>query len=890
MKIQNKDKGITLIALIITIVVMLILAGVAISAVLSGDGLFDKINDAKVKTLSEQINEAISIYSLNKELENVKEELEKYPIIKNEENNYVTLDTELSSEDKENLPEELKYILLNLSIDSLNTNIPTLDMIDYTRFYKLDTNDYNIPDEWKDNLYICLDENTYGYKVLNIKGIEYNNEIIYILIPFNEENNSQYILVGNNTYKLYEDGTLKVLGELNNNSGITEEERNTKESWNEFNLLEINSKFGNKMSLSENGDAKKIYFSCGTVYVIDQNNDLWAWGTNNYNKLGLGHSYLITEPTKIYSNVKNVWAGEVNTFIVTIDGKIYGAGSNSYGALGQGNRNTYNSFIDIKISGITGNDIEEMYCAVMTADSVIIKCKTTVGGIAFGAGRNSYGQFGLGYNNSAQTTFIQLGDDFTSANANQIIYNGRSTFILKDNGDLYGCGNNETGCLGLGDFTTRKSFVFVRSNVADVKCDTMNTTLIKDVEGKIYITGNNINKFEEVTNITVAPNSILIGGDLVISNDTIYNVTSNIATISLEHISNYLTSYSCNIKVLYCNNKIYTLNINVSKPGYISNTNLREVMNNVLFMSSGRQLVLVTRDGAIYEDSFIKNTELTNIKKYVSTNGARYALTNDGNLYAKGNSETGLWGDVLSRDDFVHVTSDGTNYINNIKDIFVSSNSLGMFYITTENELFYSGNRNAFILPGRTGDLDLGGGNNVITAYPKKAASPQLDKIIDKIVDIKFSHGSGTVTYSTTLILTNEGKLYVMSTNSNTSGTGEEIRNDFVELNIKNGVKVKQIQTYGGLSLALLENGEVYAWGYNKYGIMGEGYEIGGEYPIPQKLNIGNINSISLSNGFAIFTSKTGEIYGIGRNEYGQLGTGDTISKNEFVRCPELEK
>lgn len=43
--LKNKD-GITLIALIITVIIMLILAGVAISAIVGGDGLFSKIESA----------------------------------------------------------------------------------------------------------------------------------------------------------------------------------------------------------------------------------------------------------------------------------------------------------------------------------------------------------------------------------------------------------------------------------------------------------------------------------------------------------------------------------------------------------------------------------------------------------------------------------------------------------------------------------------------------------------------------------------------------------------------------------------------------------------------------------------------------------------------------
>lgn len=47
------QKGITLVALVITVVVMLILAGVAIAAVVDGDGLFNRTRDA-----AEAYNEA----------------------------------------------------------------------------------------------------------------------------------------------------------------------------------------------------------------------------------------------------------------------------------------------------------------------------------------------------------------------------------------------------------------------------------------------------------------------------------------------------------------------------------------------------------------------------------------------------------------------------------------------------------------------------------------------------------------------------------------------------------------------------------------------------------------------------------------------------------------
>ena len=47
--LRNKNKGITLVALVITIIILLILAGISISA-LTNTGIFQKAKDAKQKS------------------------------------------------------------------------------------------------------------------------------------------------------------------------------------------------------------------------------------------------------------------------------------------------------------------------------------------------------------------------------------------------------------------------------------------------------------------------------------------------------------------------------------------------------------------------------------------------------------------------------------------------------------------------------------------------------------------------------------------------------------------------------------------------------------------------------------------------------------------------
>lgn len=70
---MKEQKGITLVALVITIIILLILAGISIATLGGNNGLFTKAKEAKNNTLDSQNaeNEAINSYNnaINEALE-----------------------------------------------------------------------------------------------------------------------------------------------------------------------------------------------------------------------------------------------------------------------------------------------------------------------------------------------------------------------------------------------------------------------------------------------------------------------------------------------------------------------------------------------------------------------------------------------------------------------------------------------------------------------------------------------------------------------------------------------------------------------------------------------------------------------------------------------------
>ena len=901
----RNNKGITLLALIITIIVLVILAGVAINTLYGENGIISNTQDAAVLSNIKSLEEGINLYKIDKNLEGKVQE-ESYPIALNEDGSKITLSQMKNASELAKLPDGVKYTLLNLTAEKGTTNIPTFEQIDYSQFYKLDNTKLNMSEEEAKNLVIYIEGD--NYKVINLAGVKYQNKDIYVIIPLNNEAEPEYITVANNTYKLYGDGTLKALGEKTVNSGYTSSEVNEiNDSWDEFDLKAINERFDNRMNLPEtltsDWYAGHVYFSTGTAYVIDQNNDLWAWGANDYNKLGLGHSFLVVEPTKILegrcegkenAKASKVWAGDYNTFIVYTEGMLWACGNNGYGTLGQGNNKVYNKWV--RIEYINGNNIKQIIVPEGEYPKSLIIMKD---GTVYAAGAN-HGQFGEG--NRDYHTFSKI-DELKGIK--KIELGSETLWYITNDNVLYGCGYTPAFGKKLSESPTIQSPYKIAENVRDVKTSNNHIIYITN-DNKLYYRRSG-SEAVEVNNIKIDENTKLLSKLTIILNNDYYYIEGNLAYKNFsKNVKPYYNKYN-NEEFLQnygmyiiqdFNEKIYIKNNpNITKIGEKANFNLKNVMKNVKFIQGkGVAISIVTQNGEIYEKiAQGPNLQIKDAKKIIASSSAKYVIKKDGTLWARGQYLTGMWGEIAYRNEYVKITRDGTNNFENIKNIFTSKIGNSAIFITEDNKLYWAGSDGYIILPRIKGDFVVPGGGTV-TYYSKEVTSPLIEKIIDKIKDIEYSYiNNAGINGANTLILTEDGKLYTMSKNRNMSGNNTYVdreNGDFTELIIKEGTTVKQILTEDGLSLALLSNGEVYGWGYNTYGILGASYEVGGIYPTPVKLEglPANIRYMSLGNGFAIFASKSGEVYGIGKNDYGQLGTGDSIGRTEFVRCTKLEE
>ena len=219
--------------------------------------------------------------------------------------------------------------------------------------------------------------------------------------------------------------------------------------------------------------------------ILKNDGTLWGCGRNDYGQLGLGdtrHRYTFTEITNNVDDIKSVCCGYGHTIILKNDGTLWGCGQNNYGQLGLGDNTNRTTFIQITTNA---NNIKSVYCG--DNHTLILKNDGTLWSCGY---NRDFGQLGLG-DNTNRTTFTKI---TTNADNIKSVYCASDhTLILKNDGTLWSCGRNEDGQLGLRDNGHRNTFTQATTNTDNIKeiyCGCYHTFILKN-DGTLWGTGNN---------------------------------------------------------------------------------------------------------------------------------------------------------------------------------------------------------------------------------------------------------------------------------------------------------------------------------------------------------------------------------------------------------------
>ena len=188
---------------------------------------------------------------------------------------------------------------------------------------------------------------------------------------------------------------------------------------------------------------KDIVSTMGTTWALKTDGTLWGCGYNAWGQQSSNNTTTITTFTQRLTDVKNVFATYTTTWALKTDGTLWGCGNNSYGQQGSGDTTNVTTFTQRL------TDVAQLSASTDTTWAL----KTD--GTLWGCGKNNYGQQGSG-DTTDVTTFTQRLTDVSD----MFVFEGNSdsTWALKTDGTLLGCGDNSQGQQGSGDTTNVKTF------------------------------------------------------------------------------------------------------------------------------------------------------------------------------------------------------------------------------------------------------------------------------------------------------------------------------------------------------------------------------------------------------------------------------------------------
>ena len=466
----KKAVGITLIALVISIIVMLILAGVSINAIIGDDGIISRTQYSTFLSEMTAVEEAVQMWKTGEVIGQMGEDTKAIPA------NGLCQVSDLTK--TERLAGEVGYY----RIWSMTETAPTMSILSSADIFNsnFESELMYYPAGVQDLFYLnnevlgiesnktyVMDIATgmiYSLKGITLKGVSCYSSNMATAVMIGSSNAPIFAesevsgtgnddkLAGNteheygfeiiaspksdNIFKLYNNGDLygKGIKGAQLNTSPEEMKKVNANIWQEW---DIPSNIGTVKQTIVGNQSNSLCF-------IDGNDDLWCYGENVNNKFGLTQEqqveYTGREATKINLNGKKVsraFLGNSCTFIITKDNELLAAGRNINGELGLGHKNSTITFEKVNINNVDKISNIYMQSSESAAKYNIIRYSDNT---FYFAGANRWGQLAISNNTRNESeNFIQIWNGELGGDIDQDIDDiiVRSGLILLMNNSVY---------------------------------------------------------------------------------------------------------------------------------------------------------------------------------------------------------------------------------------------------------------------------------------------------------------------------------------------------------------------------------------------------------------------------------------------------------------------
>ncbi len=245
------------------------------------------------------------------------------------------------------------------------------------------------------------------------------------------------------------------------------------------------------------------------------------------------------------------------------------------------------------------------------------------------------------------------------------------------------------------------------------------------------------------------------------------------------------------------------------------------------------------------------------------------AITENGDLYCWGYNRDGQIGNGTTENQLTPV-----KVLSSVKFVSYSSDThhCSVSAITENGDLYCWGNNNY----GQVGN-----GTIENQAIPVKVLSDVKSISYGRSTVITGIPGSAWYYTSSVLAITEDGDLYCWGDNRDGQvGNGAIKKNQTIPVRVLSDVKsiLFSLNADNYSVSAIMENGDLYCWGCNKYGQIGNGTIE--TQTIPVKI-LSDVKSISLFGNSVSAITENGDLYRWGYNRDGQIGNGTT--KNQLT-------